>query len=85
MEAMRVLTSPAETGAVTTVFPHDVQTEAYDFPSDLFAKRIWQVARPLPDKDLISKAIDTIKKAKQPMIIAEVVQSILVLNPSFKI
>ena len=70
MEAMRVLTSPAETGAVTIALPHDVQTEAYDFPSDLFAKRIWQVARPLPDKDLISKAIDTIKKAKQPMIIA---------------
>ena len=70
MEAMRVLTSPAETGAVTIALPHDVQTEAYDFPSDLLVKRVWQVARPLPDKDLISKAVETIKKAKKPMIVA---------------
>jgi 3D-(3,5/4)-trihydroxycyclohexane-1,2-dione acylhydrolase (decyclizing) len=70
MEAMRVLTSPAETGAVTIALPHDVQTEAYDFPSELFDKRIWQIARPLPDKDLISKAVAAIKKAKKPMIVA---------------
>jgi 3D-(3,5/4)-trihydroxycyclohexane-1,2-dione acylhydrolase (decyclizing) len=70
MEAMRVLTSPAETGAVTIALPHDVQTEAYDFPSELFDKRIWQIARPIPDKDLVSKAVEVIKKAKKPMLVA---------------
>jgi 3D-(3,5/4)-trihydroxycyclohexane-1,2-dione acylhydrolase (decyclizing) len=70
MEAMRVLTSPAETGAVTIALPHDVQTEAYDFPSELFDKRIWQIARPTPDKDLVSKAVEAIKKAKKPMLVA---------------
>jgi 3D-(3,5/4)-trihydroxycyclohexane-1,2-dione acylhydrolase (decyclizing) len=70
MEAMRVLTSPAETGAVTIALPHDVQTEAYDFPSELFDKRIWQIARSTPDKDLVSKAVEAIKKAKKPMLVA---------------
>ena len=44
-EAMRVLTSPADTGAVTLALPEDVQTEAYDFPVELFAKRVWTIPR----------------------------------------
>ena len=47
--AMRVLTDPAETGAVTLCFPQDVQAEAYDWPPALFEKRVWHVARPLPE------------------------------------
>ena len=48
LSAMRVLTDPAETGAVTLCFPQDVQAEAYDWPTSLFEKRVWHVARPLP-------------------------------------
>ncbi len=49
-EAMRVLTSPAETGAVTLALPQDVQADAYDFPEALFRKRVWTVRRPPPDR-----------------------------------
>src|SRR5215211_599473 len=48
--AMRVLTDPAETGAVTLCFPQDVQAEAHDWPEALFAKRVWHVARPVPER-----------------------------------
>ena len=47
--AMRVLTDPVETGAVTIALPQDVQAEAYDWPVELFAERAWRVARPLPE------------------------------------
>ena len=47
--AMRVLTDPAETGAVTLALPQDVQAEAYDWPEELFAERVWHVARPVPE------------------------------------
>ncbi|GAA3635939.1 3D-(3,5/4)-trihydroxycyclohexane-1,2-dione acylhydrolase (decyclizing) [Flavivirga aquimarina] len=70
LDAMRVLTSPADTGAVTIALPHDVQAEAYDFPEELFEKRIWYIPRATPDVYLIEQAIETIKKAKKPMIIA---------------
>ena len=46
---MRVLTDPAETGAVTIALPQDVQAEAFDFPAELFARRVWHVARPVPE------------------------------------
>ena len=49
LEAMRVLTDPAETGAVTLALPQDVQTEAFDYPEELFARRVWHVARPVPE------------------------------------
>ena len=70
LEAMRVLTSPSETGAVTISLPHDVQAETYEFPDEFFQKRIWNIPRLTPDKSLISKAIDTIRKSKRPMIIS---------------
>ncbi|MFT6197420.1 MAG: 3D-(3,5/4)-trihydroxycyclohexane-1,2-dione acylhydrolase (decyclizing) [Nonlabens sp.] len=70
LEAMRILTSPADTGAVTLSLPQDVQAEAYDFPEALFEKRTWYIPRATPDTYLVEKAIETIKNAKKPMIIA---------------
>ena len=70
LSAMRVLTDPAETGAVTVCFPQDVQAEAYDWPVDLFDKRVWHVARPLPERSVLEAAAAIIKSAKQPLIVA---------------
>ena len=49
--AMRVLTDPAETGAVTLCLPQDVQAEAFEWPEELFDRRVWRVRRPLPEPD----------------------------------
>ncbi|MEX0770870.1 MAG: 3D-(3,5/4)-trihydroxycyclohexane-1,2-dione acylhydrolase (decyclizing) [Balneolaceae bacterium] len=70
LEAMRVLTSPAETGTVTLCMPQDVQTEAYSYPSSLFEKRVWAIPRTRPDEDLYRQAIGLLKTAKKPFIIA---------------
>ncbi len=56
--AMRVLTDPAETGAVTIALPQDVQAEAYDWPDELFAKRVWHVARPVPEPAALARAVE---------------------------
>lgn len=69
-EAMRVLTSQAETGAVTLAMPQDVQAEAFDFPTHFFEQKIWPVARPRPDRQLLQKAAEWIRLSKSPMIIA---------------
>lgn len=69
-EAMRVLTSPAETGAVTLSLPQDVQAEAFDFPTELFEKRIWHIHRSMADRSLLTQAVSMIKKAKKPLIVA---------------
>ena len=69
-EAMRVLTSQAETGAVTLAMPQDVQAEAFDFPEHLFHKKVWYIARPRPDASLLKRAVQWIKKSKKPMIVA---------------
>lgn len=69
-EAMRVLTSPAETGAVTLALPQDTQAEGFDYPEAMFEKRVWTVARPRPDRDLLAKAASMIKESKRPMIVA---------------
>ncbi|MEX0660591.1 MAG: 3D-(3,5/4)-trihydroxycyclohexane-1,2-dione acylhydrolase (decyclizing) [Balneolaceae bacterium] len=70
LEAMRVLTSPNETGAVTICLPQDVQTEAHLYPTSLFKKRIWKIPRIRADKDLYEEAINLIKHAKKPFIIS---------------
>ena len=70
LAAMRVLTDPAETGAVTLCLPQDVQAEAYDFPEALFAKRVWHVARPVPEPAALARAADVIRSAERPLIIA---------------
>jgi 3D-(3,5/4)-trihydroxycyclohexane-1,2-dione acylhydrolase (decyclizing) len=69
-EVMRVLTSPSDTGAVTLALPQDIQAEAYDFPEDLFRKRVWKIARPRPDSDLVKKAVELIRASKKPVIVA---------------
>ena len=69
-EVMRVLTSPADTGAVTLALPQDVQAEAFDFPGELFKKRIWHIQRVRPDKSIISEAIEIIKQSTKPVIIS---------------
>jgi len=69
-EAMRVLTSPAETGAVTLALPQDVQAQAFDFPEDFFDHRTWTVPRARPDIALLVKASAWIRSAKRPLIIA---------------
>ncbi|MDQ3045068.1 MAG: 3D-(3,5/4)-trihydroxycyclohexane-1,2-dione acylhydrolase (decyclizing) [Chloroflexota bacterium] len=69
-EAMRVLTNPAETGAVTIALPEDVQTEAYDYPTSFFAKRVYTVPRSLPESDEIHAAATLLAAAKRPLVIA---------------
>src|SRR5436189_1185131 len=69
-EAMRVLTSPAETGAVTLALPQDVQTEAFDYPVELFADRIWYIPRPAPEATLLKRAVEWIRTSKKPIIVA---------------
>ncbi len=69
-EVMRVLTSPAETGAVTLSVPQDVQTHAYDFPVALFEKRVWNIPRARPDRRALDKAAGWISAAKKPVIVA---------------
>jgi 3D-(3,5/4)-trihydroxycyclohexane-1,2-dione acylhydrolase (decyclizing) len=68
--AMRVLTDPAETGAVTLALPQDVQAEAYDFPDRLFRRRIWHVPRTLPEPGALARAVAVIRGAERPLIIA---------------
>jgi len=69
-EGMRVLTDPAETGAVTISLPQDVQTEAYDYPSHFFEKRVWSIERRLPLPKVIDHAVGLLKNAHRPVIIA---------------
>jgi 3D-(3,5/4)-trihydroxycyclohexane-1,2-dione acylhydrolase (decyclizing) len=69
-EAMRVLTSPAETGTVTLALPQDVQAQAYDFPEEFFRRRTWTVPRQRPDATLLTNAVEWILRAKRPLIIA---------------
>jgi 3D-(3,5/4)-trihydroxycyclohexane-1,2-dione acylhydrolase (decyclizing) len=70
LAAMRILTSPADTGAVTLALPQDVQTEAFDYPVELFERRTWRIGRPLPDRAILDQAADLIRAARQPMIVA---------------
>ncbi len=69
-EAMRVLTSPSETGAVTIALPQDVQAEAYDFPESFFERRVWIVPRTRPDAGQLARAAKWIAKSTRPLIIA---------------
>ncbi len=69
-EAMRVLTSPAETGAVVIGMPQDVQAHAYDYPRELFRKRIWHIPRQRCDREALQRAVDWIRSSRKPIIIA---------------
>lgn len=70
LHAMRVLTDPAETGAVTLALPQDVQAEAYDYPARFFRKRVYSIERRIPAPTAISRAVELIKNKKRPLIIA---------------
>jgi 3D-(3,5/4)-trihydroxycyclohexane-1,2-dione acylhydrolase (decyclizing) len=70
LEAMRVLTDPAETGTVTLALPQDVQAEAFDYPEELFARRVWRVARPVPEPAALARALEVLRAARRPLIVA---------------
>ena len=70
LSAMRVLTDPAETGAVTVCLPQDVQAQAHDWPVELFQRRVWHIARPLPERSVIERAAELIRGAKRPLVVA---------------
>jgi 3D-(3,5/4)-trihydroxycyclohexane-1,2-dione acylhydrolase (decyclizing) len=70
LAAMRVLTSPVETGAVTLAFPQDVQVEAFDYPEEFLAERTWDVSRAAPAEDELTRAIDAIRAARRPLVVA---------------
>ena len=69
-EAMRVLTSVVNTGAVTIALPQDVQTEAFDYPVDFLEPRTWHIGRQPPDPDLFQRSLEWIRTSKTPLIIA---------------
>ena len=69
-EAMRVLTSPADTGAVVLALPQDTQTEAFDYPDAFFAPRIWTIPRQRGDAALIARAADAVRSSRAPLIVA---------------
>ncbi len=69
LEAMRVLTDQAETGAVTLALPTDVQSEAFDFPLELFRDRVWHIPRPTPDPASLQRAGELIRTAQRPLIV----------------
>ncbi|WP_055524564.1 3D-(3,5/4)-trihydroxycyclohexane-1,2-dione acylhydrolase (decyclizing) [Streptomyces graminilatus] len=70
LNAVRVLTDPVETGAVTLCLPQDVQAEAYDWPEEFFAERVWHVRRPAPDPYELAEAVEAIRAAERPLIVA---------------
>ncbi len=70
LAAMRVLTDPAETGAVTICLPQDVQAEAYDWPVEFFRRRVWHVARPVPEPAALARAAELIRAAQRPVLVA---------------
>lgn len=70
MQAMRVLTDPVETGAVTLCLPQDVQSEAYEYEDSFFKERLWRIERERISDAMLAEAIQLLRKAKQPLIIA---------------
>ncbi|MFJ8545087.1 3D-(3,5/4)-trihydroxycyclohexane-1,2-dione acylhydrolase (decyclizing) [Streptomyces sp. NPDC093586] len=70
LQAMRVLSDPAETGAVTLALPQDVQAQAYDWPEEFFADRVWRVRRPAPDPAELAEAVRAVRAAERPLIVA---------------
>jgi 3D-(3,5/4)-trihydroxycyclohexane-1,2-dione acylhydrolase (decyclizing) len=70
LEAMRVLTDPAETGAVTLALPEDVQAEAFEFPDAFLETRVWTVYRQPPAPEALARAVELIRGARRPLIVA---------------
>ncbi|MFC9288446.1 3D-(3,5/4)-trihydroxycyclohexane-1,2-dione acylhydrolase (decyclizing) [Streptomyces sp. NPDC057052] len=70
LQAMRVLTDPVETGAVTLALPQDVQAEAHDWPEEFFAERTWTVRRPGADPAELAEAVTAVRAAERPLLVA---------------
>ncbi|MFK4595881.1 3D-(3,5/4)-trihydroxycyclohexane-1,2-dione acylhydrolase (decyclizing) [Streptomyces pristinaespiralis] len=70
LQAVRVLTDPAQTGAVTLALPQDVQAEAYDWPEEFFAERTWRIRRPRPDAEALAEAARALRSAHRPLLVA---------------
>jgi 3D-(3,5/4)-trihydroxycyclohexane-1,2-dione acylhydrolase (decyclizing) len=70
LAAMAMLTDPASTGAVTLALPQDVQVEAFDFPEEFLAERVWTVRRPPPEPAAVVAATELIRSARRPLIVA---------------
>jgi 3D-(3,5/4)-trihydroxycyclohexane-1,2-dione acylhydrolase (decyclizing) len=70
LEAMRVLTDPGETGAVTLALPEDVQAEAFDWPEAFLAPRVWTVYRQPPAPEAVARAAGLVRAARRPLIVA---------------
>ncbi|MFI6641869.1 3D-(3,5/4)-trihydroxycyclohexane-1,2-dione acylhydrolase (decyclizing) [Streptomyces sp. NPDC050504] len=70
LAALRVLTDPVDTGAVTLALPQDVQAEAYDWPEEFFRERVWRVRRPAPDPAELADAAAALRTARRPLIVA---------------
>ncbi|MDR1851202.1 MAG: 3D-(3,5/4)-trihydroxycyclohexane-1,2-dione acylhydrolase (decyclizing) [Propionibacteriaceae bacterium] len=70
LNAMRVLTDPAETGAVVVCMPQDVQAEAFDWPVEFFDKRVWHIARPAVEQAALDRAVAAIKASKRPLVVS---------------
>lgn len=68
--AMRALTDPATAGAATIALPQDVQAEAHDWPDELFARRVWHVARPVPEPAALGRAAELLRGAERPLLVA---------------
>ena len=69
LNAMRVLTDPADTGAVCLAMPQDVEGEAYDYPEHFLKKRVWHIDRRPIAKSQLDRAVRMIKESKKPIII----------------
>lgn len=69
INAMRVLTDPADTGAVTVALPQDVQGEAYDYPEEFLAKRVHHIERRIPSQGQILRLVQAIQGAQRPLVI----------------
>ncbi len=70
LAGMRVLTDPADTGAVTLSLPQDVQAEALDWSDELFARRVWHVPRPAADPEALARAVHVVRGASRPLVVA---------------
>ncbi len=69
LAALRVLTDPVETGAVTLALPQDVQAEAHDWPVELFETRVWHLPRPRPEQTALRRAVDVLRTARRPLVV----------------
>jgi 3D-(3,5/4)-trihydroxycyclohexane-1,2-dione acylhydrolase (decyclizing) len=70
LQAMRVLTDPVDTGAVTLALPQDVQAEAHDWPDELFDRRVWHVRRPPAESEVLAAAAGLLRGARRPLIVS---------------